>query len=177
VKDLPRSLWIALILATGCSHERPALIARWAGADSGRLVAPVVATWCQERRLLEITAVADDSGLGLVVYPGPNGLVGTIPLFDPLTDSIRRPSAAVAVRWPKVDMILGYRSIDGVAHLTGGAGTISGSIQGRLLLAGSAADTLSMDIQILALPVDSSAGSCPPDSAGTARPPGSPGVP
>ena len=163
--------------AIGCKPAQPALTASWSGSDSGRLVAPAVATWCQERRLLEISAVADDSGLAVIAYPGPNGMLGTFPLFDPLTDSTRRPSAAVAVRWPKVDMVLGYRSIDGVAHLTGGAGTISGSIQGRLLLAGSSAETLSMDIQFPALLIDSSVTGCPPDSAGPARPPGSSGIP
>ncbi len=172
-----RSPWAILFLATGCGHDQPALTARWSGADSGRLVAPAVATWCQERRLLEISAVADDSGLAVVAYPGPNGMVGTFPLFDPLTDSTRRPGAAVAARWPKVDLVLGYRSIDGVAHLAAGEGTISGSIQGRLLRAGSTAETLSMDIQFPAVHIDSSAGTCPPDSASAARPPGSSGIP
>ncbi len=166
----PCGPWVLLLLASGCGHDTPALTATWSGADSGRLVVPAVATWCRERRLLEISAVKDDSGLALIVYPGPHGTAGTFPLFDPLTDSTRRPSAAVAARWPKVDVVLGYRSIDGVAHLAGAPGTISGSVQARLLRSGSTgAESLSMRIEFPALPIDTSTGSCPPDTGRAAR--------
>jgi hypothetical protein len=172
-----RAIPAAVLLAAGCGPARPALTAIWAGADTGRLVAPAVARWCPAQRLLEISAVHGDSGVAIVAYPGPNGFAGTLPLFDPLKDSTRRPSAAVAARMVALDMVIGYRSVDGVAHLAREGGSISGSIQGRLIPTGRSRDTLSVSIDVPELALDSSAGSCPPDSDRVSRPAGSPGVP
>ncbi|HVK01367.1 MAG TPA: hypothetical protein VM365_10885, partial [Gemmatimonadales bacterium] len=67
-----------VVLATACSRERPAdspgatLEARWVGSDSGKIVAPAVAEWCDSLRLLEVSAVHGDTGIALVLYPaGP----------------------------------------------------------------------------------------------------------
>ena len=166
-----------LVLVAACERARPAVTVTWTGADTGRLVAPAVAHWCPDRRLLEITAVQGDSGVALVAYPAANWSSGTFPLFDPLTDSVRRPSAAVAVRWPVLDLIVGYRSIDGLAHLARSRGRISGSVVARLLRSGSSVDTLTVELRLPPLTIDSSAAGCPPDSGRVSRGPDSPGIP
>lgn len=166
-----------LVLVAACERAHPAVITTWTGADTGRLVAPAVAHWCPERRLLEITAVQGDSGVALVAYPNANWGSGTFPLFDPLTDSVRRPSAALAVRWPMLDLIVGYRSVGGLARLTRSPGRIAGTVEARLLRSGSSVDTLSVKIQLPPLTLDSSAAGCPPDSGGVSRGPGPSGIP
>jgi len=177
VTRVSRAIAVAALLAAACGPARPSLTAVWAGADTGRLVAPAVARWCPARRLLEISAVHGDSGLAIVAYPGPNGFAGTFPLYDPLRDSTRRPSAAVATRWTRLDVVVGFRSIAGVAHLTRADGAVSGSVQAQLLPTVAGGETLSVSIDVPALALDSSPGSCPPDSDRVSRPAGSPGVP
>jgi hypothetical protein len=166
-----------LVLVAACERARPAVVATWTGADTGRLAAPAVAHWCPDRRLLEITAVQGDSGVALVAYPNANWGSGTFPLFDPLTDTVRRPSAAVAIRWPMLDQIVGYRSVDGLARLTRTQGRISGTVQARLLRSGSSVDTLSVELQLPLLTLDSSVAGCPPDSGSVSRGPRTPGIP
>lgn len=177
---MSRASWripAVLVVMTGCGRGHPAVTASWTGADTGALVASAVATWCPGQRLLEITAIRGDSGLSLVAYPAASWSAGIFPLFDPLTDSTRRPSAAMAVRWVTLDQVVGYRSVGGVARLARVNGTVSGTVSGRMLRSGSVSNTLAVELHFPAVPLDSAVGSCPPDSGHVAPPPGAAGVP
>jgi hypothetical protein len=86
-----------VVLATACSRERPAdspgatLEARWVGSDSGKIVAPAVAEWCDSLRLLEVRAVHGDTGIALVLYPADSVTSGPYRVVPPERGDSTRP--------------------------------------------------------------------------------------
>jgi hypothetical protein len=104
-----------VVLATACSRERPAdspgatLEARWVGSDSGKIVAPAVAEWCDSLRLLEVRAVHGDTGIALVLYPADSLTPGPHRVVPPERGDSTRPSGAVALRWFAETSIRGFR--------------------------------------------------------------------
>lgn len=122
-----RSTLCLALLALACrSHARPdsqglagKLSASWAGADTGKLSAPVRAAWCDDQRRLELTAVQGDAGIGLLIYPVNQLRPGNYRAVVPGTDSLTRPAVSAAGRWFTEKLIAAYQSDSGDLELTG----------------------------------------------------------
>jgi hypothetical protein len=128
-----------LILMAACSRAEPAtpaggsLEVRWVGSDTGKLVAPAVAEWCDSLRMLEVRAVHGDTGIALVLYPTDSVTPGRYPLVPPQRRDSTRPSAALAVRWFAETSIRGFRSDSGAVRVAAlGPGAGSGAFGARL---------------------------------------------
>jgi hypothetical protein len=135
----------AAIGATACSPSEPgaarpgSLQVEWVGSDTGKLVAPVVAEWCDSLGLLELRAIGGDTGVALVLYPpdsvgSPDSLPpGKYPIVPPQRADSRRPASAVALRWFAETSIRGFRAESGLLTLeSAGAGTGAGRFSGSL---------------------------------------------
>jgi hypothetical protein len=127
------------MLMAACSRAEPSapaggsLEVRWFGSDTGKLVAPAVAEWCDSLRLLEVRAVHGDTGIALVLYPADSMKPGRYPLVPPQRRDSTRPAAALALRWFAETSIRGFRSDSGSVALAAlGPGTGRGSFGGRL---------------------------------------------
>jgi hypothetical protein len=128
-----------LILMAACSRAEPAapvggrLEVQWVGSDTGKLVAPAVAEWCDSLRMLQVRAVHGDTGIALVLYPVDSATPGRYPLVPPQRRDSTRPSAALAIRWFAETSIRGFRSDSGAVSVAAlGPGTGSGTFGGRL---------------------------------------------
>ena len=116
---LGRLALIGLALATACSKGKPAtppggtLEVQWIGSDTGKLVAPVTAEWCDSLRMLELRAVQGDTGIALVLYPADSLAAGPYRMLPPERAKATRPSAALALRWFAETSIRGFRAEDG----------------------------------------------------------------
>jgi hypothetical protein len=109
-------------LAALLSCERPArgarLQASWIGSDTARVSAPATVAWCPVSGRLEVTAIRDDMGFGLVLYPVGEVAAGEFPALDAAGDSITRPGVAAAARRFSEKSILAYQSDSGGLALT-----------------------------------------------------------
>ena len=128
-----------VVLAGACSREKPAaapgtiLEAQWVGSDTGKVVAPAVAEWCDSLRLLEVRAMHGDTGIALVLYPKDSVTPGAYRVVPPERGDSSRPSAAVALRWFAETSIRGFRGDSGSITLSGpGPGGGAGSFVARL---------------------------------------------
>ena len=110
---------VALAIA-GCGHSGggPYLSASWIGTDTGKVAGSAVASWCPVANRLEVTAVSQDAGFGVVIYPQADLATGDYPVFDPGIDSVHRPGASGAVRWFTEQQVKGYQSDSGLVTLT-----------------------------------------------------------
>jgi hypothetical protein len=106
-------------------------VAEWTGSDTGRIVAPVRAEWCDSLRLLEIRATQGDSGLAVAVYPA--GAVGpdSYPVARP-DQAHPAPSAAVALRWFAETAIRGFQGDSGAVVLERADDRVSGTLEAGL---------------------------------------------
>jgi hypothetical protein len=136
---LGRLAAIGLVLGTGCSRDKPAvspdgtLEVEWIGSDTGKLVAPVVAEWCDSLRVLELRAVRGDTGIALALYPAESVTAGHYPMVAPQRGDSTRPSSAVALRWFAETSIRGFQGDSGSVSLAAaGPGAGGGSFAGRL---------------------------------------------
>ena len=132
-------LVVGLMLMAACSRAEPSAPAggrvevQWVGSDTGKLVAPAVAEWCDSLRMLEVRAVHGDTGIALVLYPADSVTPGRYPLVSPQRRDSTRPSAALAIRWFAETSIRGFRSDSGEVRVaTLGAGAGSGTFGARL---------------------------------------------
>jgi hypothetical protein len=66
---------------------------------------------------MEIIAIKEDAGVGLVFYPLTDLHPTEFPAFDVGQDSVRRPGAAVAMRWFTDAAIKAYQSDSGTVTL------------------------------------------------------------
>ena len=121
-----------LMLLAACSQEQPAappggtIEVNWVGSDTGKLVAPAVAEWCDSLRMLELRAMQGDTGIALVLYPADSLETGEYRTLVPERADSVRPSAAIALRWFAETSIRGFRADSGslsLASLAPGAGT------------------------------------------------------
>jgi hypothetical protein len=79
---------------------------------------PARAAWCPGAHRLEVTAVNEDMGFGLVIYPQDSLVTGRYPGFDPGIDTVSRPGAAGVARWFTEQRVLGLQSDSGALRLT-----------------------------------------------------------
>jgi len=163
--------WGIAVLLTSCqaSSAEPAtgrLEARWTGADSGKLKVRARATWCAPGRLLEVTGVDSDAGLGLAIYPVDTPARGTYPVFSPVRDSLRRPSVAVGVRWFTETEIKAYQSDSGTLSLTRRDGALYGNLDARLR-APTTPETIRVTGSFQGVPMTLDSTRCARDSVGT----------
>ncbi|MGH7513029.1 MAG: hypothetical protein ACREOQ_08915 [Gemmatimonadales bacterium] len=105
--------------AAGCTSKAeaprgPRVTVRWTGADTASFSARAVAEWCAPLHLLEIRAVAGDTGVGMVLYPPDTIDAGRYPIRRPdLADTMLPPSAALALRWFSQTTVMGFQGDSG----------------------------------------------------------------
>jgi hypothetical protein len=92
-------------------------VARWTGTDSGRIDSPASAEWCDSLGLLEIRALAGDTGIGVAIYPKGALHPGRYPVVRPEAADTSRPAAAVALRWFAETSIRGFKAESGAVVL------------------------------------------------------------
>jgi hypothetical protein len=140
-------------LAAGCEGgERgkrtgARLEARWTGADTAAFGAPATAEWCDSLNLLEIIAIAGDTGIEIALFPRDSIATGAYPVHPPAAADSLPPSAAVGLRWFAQSSVQGFRGDSGQVSLTRAPdGALSGRFRatahaisgnGRLTIAGS----------------------------------------
>ncbi|HXW96080.1 MAG TPA: hypothetical protein VEI47_00740 [Gemmatimonadales bacterium] len=115
-----------IVLATACGKGGGGsqLKVSWTGSDTTSIsVTPTVA-WCPVANRLEVRAITDDQGFGLVLYPQGELAPGEYPIFDPATDTIRRPGGTAAARRFTQREVLGFESDSGAIELTRAAGLL-----------------------------------------------------
>lgn len=158
--------WTVALLLSGCATDRPAnrLEVDWRSDSlSGRLAAPVLATWCTGRARLLVAASAGDSGFAVMVLPADSLAVapvpGSYPVGDPGAARILRPSAALALRRQEESRGAGYQSRSGTLDLAPGeGGGWRAEFDGRIVsIAGSDTLTVRGEFRLAADPV---AGAC-----------------
>lgn len=80
--------------------------------------APASAAWCPVSGRLEVTAVREDMGFGLALYPLDSLAAGTYTAFDPGIDTASRPGVAGVARWFTERRVFGFQSDSGSLTLT-----------------------------------------------------------
>ena len=111
---LTGALTTALALP-GCARG-PRLTVAWTGADSGSAMLAAHAVRC--RREVRIMATSGDTGVALVVYFRPKGLLDSVlPVLGPAEARGSRPSAAVGARWIDSTRVDGFRSVKGTVRI------------------------------------------------------------
>jgi hypothetical protein len=125
----------------------PRLTVRWTGADTAAFGASATAERCDTLHLIEIRAIAGDTGVGLALYDSGTVRPGSYPIRPPAAADSAAPAAALAVRWFSQTAVQGFQGDSGQLSLrraadgdlsgtfTAKAHAISGS--GRLELTGS----------------------------------------
>jgi hypothetical protein len=129
----------SLIVMAACAQEKPdvpsssTLEVRWVGSDTGKLVAPAVAEWCDSLRMLELRAMHGDTGIALVLFPADSLEPGDFRTVVPERADSERPAAAIALRWFAETSIRGFRADSGTLSLASlGPGTGAGRFTARL---------------------------------------------
>ncbi|HKT58509.1 MAG TPA: hypothetical protein VJQ46_00570 [Gemmatimonadales bacterium] len=142
---MKRRWWAALagpwLIAAGGAGCRPdlhgtegaRLSVRWTGPDTSAFSAHAVAEWCPSLHLLEIRAIAGDSGIAIALYPADSIEAGVYPVRRPdVADTTGAPSAAVGLRWFSRTVIMGYQGDSGRVVVERDPG---GSLAGRFAVA------------------------------------------
>ena len=140
------------------------LHAKWAGSDSGKLIATARATWCAPGRLLEVIGVDSDAGMGLAIYPSDSVSDGEYPVMDPRLDSLQRPRSAVGMRWFTETQIKGYQGDSGWIMLTRHDRMLEGGLEVRLH-AVSTPETIRVMATFRGVPLMADSARCRSDSA------------
>jgi len=111
------------------AREGARVVVRWTGSDSGKVDAPASAEWCDTLRLLEISGLEGDTGIGVAVYPKGVLQPGRYRVVRPEVADTSRPAAAVALRWFAETSIRGFKAESGAVVLErSGPGKYSGRI-------------------------------------------------
>jgi hypothetical protein len=126
-------LGLALLL-TGCPGVRrpEARSARlemaWTGTEKGHLAGPATAEWCDTLKVLQIQALAGDSGVAIALYPTDAVRPDSYPVVPPARADSIPPSAAVALRYFAETAVKGYQGDSGRVLVRDTAG---GRVSGR----------------------------------------------
>lgn len=143
------ALGLVALPLVGCANvdrrQKPASIeVRWSGSERGRLAVEAIAEWCSALRLLEIQALAGDSGVALAIYPTDSLIAGRYRVVAPDRADSLRPAAALALRWRGPTSVKGFQSDTGSVVLRrSAAGMLSGTLAAR---ARSVVDTGRVDV-------------------------------
>jgi hypothetical protein len=148
----------------GVPGNSPQLKASWTGVDSGQLAAPATASWCASGGLLEIMAIASDSGVAVLLYPTDGVRSGSFTVIDPLHQQVRAGGAALGARWTTAEQVIGFRGVSGGVRLRVENGSLAGDMEGMMLRPGFSAESLRFKASFAGLRADSGATACPPDS-------------
>jgi hypothetical protein len=169
-------LALMVVTVAACAGGEPAapqggtLEVQWVGSDTGKLVAPAVAEWCDSLRMLELRAMHGDTGIALVLYPSDSASAGVYPVVTPERADSGRPSAAVALRYFAETPIRGFRGDSGSVRLESlGPGAGAGRFSARLRSA-TEGSRLSVTGSFQGLSV----ARAPPECAGVAEDPDDP---
>ena len=119
---------IACDRPSGSGEGAGGVVLEWTGSDTGRLVAPARAEWCDSLRLLEIRAVHGDSGVAVAVYPVTTARPDSYPVRPPDEADSAPPASAVALRWFAETSIKGFQSDSGLLVLERTDGRVSGHL-------------------------------------------------
>ncbi|MGN6393205.1 MAG: hypothetical protein ACTHM9_13305 [Gemmatimonadales bacterium] len=91
--------------------------------------AGAAAEWCDSLRMLQVRSIKGDTGVAIVLYPGPRMQPGEYPVRPPEeADSVSPPAAALAARWLSATAVQGFQAESGVVTLTRAP---DGSLDGR----------------------------------------------
>ena len=139
---LPLGASLAILLI-GCPRvERPdtrsgRVEVEWSGAGKGRLAGPATAEWCDSLKVLQIEALAGDSGVAIALYPKDAVSPDSYPVVSPAKADSVPPAAAVALRYFGETAVKGYQGDSGRVLLRDTAGgRVSGRFSASLKSAG-----------------------------------------
>jgi len=140
-------------LLAGCAGgearrpEAPRLSVHWSGADTAEFGAPATAEWCRPLGLIEIRAIAGDTGVGIAIFRREGAEPGSYVIRRPELAETSAAAASLALRWFSRTAVQGFQGDSGVLSLRRAAdSTLSGRFTaaaqaitgtGRLRLAGS----------------------------------------
>ncbi len=126
------------VVAAGCRMDAvsraPAsrLEIRWTGTDTAAFSAPATAEWCDSLHLLDVRAIAGDTGVGLAIYSPDAIAPGTYPVRRPEAAAGTPPSVAVALRWYSKTAVKGFQGTGGRLSLRRAPdGTLAGSFTAK----------------------------------------------
>lgn len=131
------SALLVLGLAVGCrtrgaEETGGRLVVRWTGASTAAFAAPATAEWCDSLNLLEIRAIAGDTGVGLAVYHQGGIAPGTYRVYKPELAGTRPAAAAVGLRWYTQTAVQGFQGTSGELSLRREPdGTLAGGFSAR----------------------------------------------
>lgn len=153
------------VLACRAAAGRPpadgTLQANW--RDSTReahFSAPAEARWCARDTVLEITAVRNDSAVGIALFARDSLRLEGYPLFPAGVFAPWRPQATAAVRLLTTNDLRGFQSSWGKVQLTQlAANRVSGTLDLHVKLS-SGADSLHLTGSFTRLAVRAAAASC-----------------
>jgi len=113
--------------------DAPGLELQWTGADTGRMAGPATAEWCGVLRVLEISAMAGDTGIAIALYPRDSIRVDSFGVVRPERADSAPPAAAVALRYFAETAVKGYQGDSGRVLVTAaGRGRLSGRFSAAL---------------------------------------------
>jgi hypothetical protein len=111
--------WLAACSAdAGELRAGPSLEARWTGSEAAGFQARADAEWCDSLNLLEIVAMAGDTGIAIAIYPRESLATGAYPVRPPGAADSTPPSSAIGLRWFSQTAVRGFQSDSGTLALT-----------------------------------------------------------
>jgi len=165
----PVSLGVAglgLAAIAGCEGKKPVtghLEASWVGSDHGKATLPAQAVWCPRLALLEVTAVAGDTGIAVGLYVPDSMVSGPYPVAKGAPAPGAGPTAGVAARWFADVAVRGYQGDSGLVTVQRKGQGWAGRFSLRMRPVGAEA-TVDLSGSFEVPVVDTSTVACPPDS-------------
>ncbi len=161
-------LGLALWAMVGCDAGRKSgggrLEANWSGAgEQGKAELPAQAVWCPRLGLLEVTAVAGDTGVAIGLYVPDQPVPGPYPVAGNVPPAGAGPTAAVAARWFSEAAVHGFQGDSGLVTMQAKDGGWVGRFTLRMREIGGEA-TLDLRGTFAVPSIDTTAAACPADS-------------
>jgi hypothetical protein len=129
---------LAILSLSGCGSRAPKakpgdLDAVWRGTESGRFIAPLVATHCAESGLVELIALRGDTGIGMALFLRDSAKIDPVsyPVLPGSLLQEPRPGATVGARWFATTNIAAFEGVAGKVQLEGTGGMLAGTIDAK----------------------------------------------